>query len=126
MACPERELVLLSIMSFPPKTAAASTKAIDGQLLTRVRLPKRSSTVVINRSYQRSVGAGRSAFRGMLVVCSRFPFLVVRGRFPCGLALYQRTGMGEWRPRAHVPCSSSAIFSGDFPQTRSDPVANID
>jgi hypothetical protein len=67
---------------------------------------------------------GKSAFRG-LVSC------VLMVLFPGSLfaadsnAAMLYTNGAAWVNGAHVPRSSSAIFSGDLLQTRSDSVANI-
>ena len=67
---------------------------------------------------------GKSAFRKM-VSC------VLLFLFPCSMfaadsnAAMLYTNGAAWVNGAHVPRSSSAIFSGDLLQTRSDSVANI-
>ena len=69
---------------------------------------------------------GRSAFCSM-VSCM---LLIV---FPCSVfaadsnaaMLHINSNGAAWVNGAHVPRSSSAIFSGDLLQTRSDSVANI-
>lgn len=67
---------------------------------------------------------GRSAFRGMVscVLIALFPFSLFAADSNAAM-LY--TSGPAWVNGAHVPRPSSAIFSGDLLQTRSDSVANI-
>ena len=67
---------------------------------------------------------GRSAFRGMVscVLTVLFPFSLFAADSNAAM-LY--TNGPAWVNGAHVPRPSSAIFSGDLLQTRSDSVANI-
>lgn len=67
---------------------------------------------------------GRSAFRGMVscVLAILFPFSLFAADSNAAM-LY--TSGHAWVNGAHVPRPSSAIFSGDLLQTRSDSVANI-
>jgi hypothetical protein len=67
---------------------------------------------------------GKSAFRKMVscVLLFLFPSSLF-GADSNAAMLY--TNGGAWVNGAHVPRSSSAIFSGDLLQTRSDSVANI-
>lgn len=67
---------------------------------------------------------GRSAFRGMVscVLAVLFPFSLFAADSSAAM-LY--TSGPAWVNGAHVPRPSSAIFSGDLLQTRSDSVANI-
>jgi hypothetical protein len=67
---------------------------------------------------------GRSAFRGMVscVLTVLFPFSLFAADSNAAM-LY--TSGPAWVNGAHVPRPSSAIFSGDLLQTRSDSVAHI-
>ena len=67
---------------------------------------------------------GRSALRGMVscVLVILFPFSLFAADSNAAM-LY--TNGPAWINGAHVPRPSSAIFSGDLLQTRSDSVANI-
>ena len=67
---------------------------------------------------------GGSAFRGMVscVLAVLFPFSLFAADSNAAM-LY--TSGPAWVNGAHVPRPSSAIFSGDLLQTRSDSVANI-
>lgn len=67
---------------------------------------------------------GGSAFRGMVccVLTVLFPFSLFAADSNAAM-LY--TSGPAWVNGAHVPRPSSAIFSGDLLQTRSDSVANI-
>src|ERR1700752_1078023 len=67
---------------------------------------------------------GGSAFRGMVscVLTVLFPFSLFAADSSAAM-LY--THGAAWVNGAHVPRPSSAIFSGDLLQTRSDSVANI-
>jgi len=67
---------------------------------------------------------GWSASRGMVsgVLAVLFPFSLLAA--DSGAAMLYVSGPA-WVNGAHVPYSSSAIFSGDLLQTRSDSVANI-
>ena len=67
---------------------------------------------------------GKSAFRGMVgcVLMVLFPFSLFAADSNAAM-LY--TNGPAWVNGAHVPRPSSAIFSGDLLQTRSDTVANI-
>src|ERR1700756_5636726 len=67
---------------------------------------------------------GGSAFRGMVscVLTVLFPFSLFAADSNAAM-LY--TNGPAWVNGAHVPRPSSAIFSGDMLQTRSDSVANI-
>ena len=67
---------------------------------------------------------GRSAFRGMVscVLTVLFPFSLFAADSNAAM-LY--TSGPAWVNGAHVPRPSSAIFSGDLLQTRSDSIANI-
>ena len=67
---------------------------------------------------------GRSAYRKM--VCCVLLFLFPGSMFAADSnAAMLYTNGAAWVNGAHVPRSSSAIFSGDLLQTRSDSVANI-
>jgi len=67
---------------------------------------------------------GKSAFRGLVscVLAILFPGSLFAADSNAAM-LY--TNGAAWVNGAHVPRSSSAIFSGDLLQTRSDSVANI-
>ena len=67
---------------------------------------------------------GRPAFRGMVscVLTVLFPFSLFAADSNAAM-LY--TSGPAWVNGAHVPRPSSAIFSGDLLQTRSDSIANI-
>lgn len=67
---------------------------------------------------------GKSAFRGLVscVLIILFPGSLFAADSNAAM-LY--TNGAAWVNGAHVPRSSSAIFSGDLLQTRSDSVANI-
>jgi hypothetical protein len=67
---------------------------------------------------------GKSAFRGMVscVLMILFPGSLFAADSNAAM-LY--TNGAAWVNGAHVPRSTSAIFSGDLLQTRSDSVANI-
>ena len=67
---------------------------------------------------------GKSALRGMVscVLAVLFPFSLFAADSNAAM-LY--TNGPAWVNGAHVPRPSSAIFSGDLLQTRSDTVANI-
>jgi hypothetical protein len=67
---------------------------------------------------------GKSAFRGMVscVLLILFPGSLFAADSNAAM-LY--TNGAAWVNGAHVPRSTSAIFSGDLLQTRSDSVANI-
>ena len=67
---------------------------------------------------------GRSAFRGMVscVLIVLFPFSLFAADSNAAM-LY--TNGPAWVNGTHVPRPSSAIFSGDLLQTRSDSIANI-
>jgi hypothetical protein len=67
---------------------------------------------------------GKSAFRGLVscVLIVLFPGSLFAADSNAAM-LY--TNGAAWVNGAHVPRSSSAIFSGDLLQTRSDSVANI-
>jgi hypothetical protein len=67
---------------------------------------------------------GKSAFRGMVscVLAILFPGSLLAADSNAAM-LY--TNGAAWVNGAHVPRSTSAIFSGDLLQTRSDSVANI-
>jgi hypothetical protein len=67
---------------------------------------------------------GKSAFRGMVscVLMILFPGSLFAADSNAAM-LY--TNGAAWVNGAHVPRSSSAIFTGDLLQTRSDSVANI-
>jgi hypothetical protein len=67
---------------------------------------------------------GKSAFRGMVscVLVILFPFSLFAADSNAAM-LY--TNGPAWVNGTHVPRPSSAIFSGDLLQTRSDTVANI-
>jgi hypothetical protein len=67
---------------------------------------------------------GKSAFRGLVscVLIILFPGSLLAADSNAAM-LY--TNGAAWVNGAHVPRSSSAIFSGDLLQTRSDSVANI-
>ena len=67
---------------------------------------------------------GSSVFRGMVacVLVVLFPVALVAADSNAAM-LY--TNGAAWINGTHVPRSSSAIFSGDLLQTRSDSVANI-
>ncbi len=67
---------------------------------------------------------GKSAFRGLVscVLIVLFPGSLFAADSNAAM-LY--TNGAAWVNGAHVPRSSSAIFSGDLLQTRSDTVANI-
>ncbi len=67
---------------------------------------------------------GRSAFRGMVscVLTILLPFSLFAADSSAAM-LY--TSGPAWVNGAHVPRPSSAIFSGDLLQTRSDSIANI-
>src|SRR6201987_161149 len=67
---------------------------------------------------------GKSAFRGLVscVLCILFPGSLFAADSNAAM-LY--TNGAAWVNGAHLPRSSSAIFSGDLLQTRSDSVANI-
>ena len=67
---------------------------------------------------------GRSALRGMVscVLTVLFPFSLFAADSTAAM-LY--TSGPAWVNGAHVPRPSSAIFSGDLLQTRSDSIANI-
>jgi len=67
---------------------------------------------------------GGSAFRGMVscVLAVLFPFSLFAADSNAAM-LY--TNGPAWVNGAHVPRPSSAIFSGDLLQTRSDSIANI-
>src|SRR5438270_469986 len=69
---------------------------------------------------------GRSAFRGLVscVLMVLFPGLLFAADSNAAM-LYVNGDGAAWVNGAHVPRSSSAIFSGDLLQTRSDSVANI-
>ncbi len=68
---------------------------------------------------------GSSALRRM--VCCVLVFLFPSSMFAADSnAAMLYTNGGAWINGSHVPRSSSAIFSGDLLQTRSDTVANID
>jgi len=69
---------------------------------------------------------GKSAFRGMVscVLLILFPGSLLAADSNAAM-LYVNTNGAAWVNGAHVPRSSSAIFSGDLLQTRSDSVANI-
>src|SRR3954451_22349251 len=67
---------------------------------------------------------GRSALRGLVscVLLVLFPFSLLAADSNAAM-LY--TNGPAWINGAHVPRPSSAIFSGDLLQTRSDSIANI-
>lgn len=67
---------------------------------------------------------GRSAFRGLAtgVLVILFPSVMFAADSNAAI-LY--TKGATWINGAHVPRSSSAVFSGDLVQTRSDTVANL-
>lgn len=67
---------------------------------------------------------GRSAFRGLVscVLAILFPYSSFAADSNAAI-LY--TKGAAWINGAHIPRSSSAVFSGDLVQTRSDSVANI-
>ncbi len=69
---------------------------------------------------------GKSAFRGMVscVLLILFPGSLFAADTNAAM-LYVNTNGAAWVNGAHVPRPSSAIFSGDLLQTRSDSVANI-
>jgi hypothetical protein len=69
---------------------------------------------------------GKSAFRGMVscVLLILFPGSLFAADSNAAM-LYVNTNGVAWVNGAHVPRPSSAIFSGDLLQTRSDSVANI-
>src|ERR1035438_1486213 len=69
---------------------------------------------------------GKSAFRGMVscVLMFLFPGSLFAADSDAAM-LHINTNGAAWVNGAHVPRSSSAIFSGDLLQTRSDSVANI-
>ena len=69
---------------------------------------------------------GRSAFRGMVscVLLILFPGSLLAADSNAAM-LYVNSNGSAWVNGAHVPRSSSAIFSGDLLQTRSDSIANI-
>ena len=69
---------------------------------------------------------GKSAVRGMVscVLLILFPGSLLAADSNAAM-LYVNTNGAAWVNGAHVPRSSSAIFSGDLLQTRSDSVANI-
>jgi hypothetical protein len=68
----------------------------------------------------------KSAFRGMVscVLMFLFPGSLFAADSDAAM-LHINTNGAAWVNGAHVPRSSSAIFSGDLLQTRSDSVANI-
>ena len=67
---------------------------------------------------------GRSALRGMVscVLIGLFPFSLFAAD---SIAAMLYVNGPAWVNGAHVPRASSAIFSGDLLQTRSDSIANI-
>src|SRR5215467_8130764 len=67
---------------------------------------------------------GKSAFRKMVSCVLLFLFPVSMFAADSNAAMLYTSG-AAWVNGAHVPRSSSAIFSGDLLQTRSDSVANI-
>ena len=69
---------------------------------------------------------GRSAFRGLVscVLMVLFPGSLFAADSNAAM-LYINNNGAAWVNGAHVPRASSAIFSGDLLQTRSDSVANI-
>ena len=69
---------------------------------------------------------GKSAVRGMVscVLLILFPGSLLAADSNAAM-LYVNTNGAAWVNGAHVPRSSSAIFSGDLLQTRFDSVANI-
>jgi hypothetical protein len=69
---------------------------------------------------------GKSAFRGMVacVLMCLFPGSSFAADSSAAM-LHINSNGAAWVNGAHVPRSSSAIFSGDLLQTRSDSVANI-
>jgi|SRR5271166_4118921 len=67
---------------------------------------------------------GRSAFRG-LVSCVLMILFPGSSFAADSTAAMLYTNGATWVNGAHVPRSSSAVFSGDLVQTRSDSVANI-
>ena len=67
---------------------------------------------------------GKSAFRGMVSCVLLFLFPGSLFAADSNAAMLYTNG-AAWVNGAHVPRSSSAIFSGDLLQTRSDSVANI-
>jgi len=69
---------------------------------------------------------GRSAFRGLVscVLMVLFPGSLFAADSNAAM-LYISNNGAAWVNGAHVPRASSAIFSGDLLQTRSDSVANI-
>jgi hypothetical protein len=67
---------------------------------------------------------GRSGFREMVVCVLLFLFPASVFAADTGAAMLYTNGTA-WVNGAHVPRVSSAIFSGDLLQTRSDSVANI-
>ena len=69
---------------------------------------------------------GKSACRGMVscVLLILFPGSLLAADSNAAM-LYVNTNGAAWVNGAHVPRPSSAIFSGDLLQTRSDSVANI-
>ena len=69
---------------------------------------------------------GKSAFRGMVscVLMILFPGSLFAADSNAAM-LYVNANGAAWVNGAHVPRTSSAIFSGDLLQTRRDSVANI-
>ena len=67
---------------------------------------------------------GRSAFRRMVSCVLVFLFPAAMFAADSNAAMLYTNG-AAWVNGAHVPRSSSAIFSGDLLQTRFDSVANI-
>lgn len=67
---------------------------------------------------------GRSAFRGLVSCVLMFLFPSSSFAADSNAAILYTKG-AAWINGAHVPRSSSAVFSGDLVQTRSDSVANI-
>jgi len=67
---------------------------------------------------------GRSAFRGLVSCVLMFLFPGSSFAADSNAAILYTKG-AAWINGAHVPRSSSAVFSGDLVQTRSDSVANI-
>jgi hypothetical protein len=69
---------------------------------------------------------GGSAFRGMVscVLAILFPGSLFCAETNAAM-LHINSNGAAWVNGAHVPRSSSAIFSGDLLQTRSDSIANI-
>ncbi|HEY3974972.1 MAG TPA: hypothetical protein VGM18_18340 [Candidatus Sulfotelmatobacter sp.] len=69
---------------------------------------------------------GKSAFRGMVscVLMILFPGSLFAADTNAAM-LYVNGNGAAWVNGAHVPRSTSAIFSGDLLQTRSDSVVNI-